>query len=236
MTPSPRVWCVVPAAGIGKRFGSSIPKQYLALGTKTVFEHTLSRLLSVNAIERIVLAVDVQDTRIRQFDISQHPKVTIVEGGAERCHSVLNGLRALQHCASADDWVLVHDVARPCVRCDDIQQLIDTLLAGSAQGGLLATPVRDTMKRSDHHGKVTETVNREQLWHALTPQMFPFTMLLAALERAIEQQALVTDEASAMELLGHQPQLVQGHSDNIKITHPQDLKLAELFISQQEED
>ena len=236
MTTSTPIWCVVPAAGAGKRFGAAIPKQYLELQGRTVCEHTLERLLGVSAIERIVICLSREDEYFQNLPIARHTKITPAHGGAERCHSVLNGLHALQPDASDDDWVLVHDVARPCVRAADIEKLIHQVQCHNAIGGILASPVRDTMKRANAHQHITETVCRQHLWHALTPQMFPLGLLRDALESALAEHALVTDEASALERLGHQPLLVESHPDNLKITHPQDLPLANLFIQQQQQE
>lgn len=228
------IWCVVPAAGVGKRFGSAVPKQYLSLRDRTVCEHTLERLLQVTAIRRIVVCLSGEDTTFQRLPVASDPRIISTPGGAERCHSVLHGLHALATEASDDDWVLVHDVARPCIRPDDVSRLVHQVQQHNAIGGLLANPVRDTMKRANSRHHIVETVSRDHLWHALTPQLFPLGLLRDAIESALADNALVTDEASAIERLGHQPLLVEGHPDNIKITHPQDLPLAALFIQQQE--
>ena len=165
------------------------------------------------------------------------------DGNSKKCRSVLNGLQALQQRAQPNDWVLVHDAARPCVRPSDIDKLM-TQLAEHPVGGLLAIPVRDTMKRvvalsskpmgtEKQEVEVVETVNRENLWHALTPQMFRLATLTLALQNVLNQHEIVTDESQAMEKLGHRPVLIEGHADNIKVTLPQDLKLAELYLQQQ---
>lgn len=156
-------------------------------------------------------------------------RLEAVTGGAERCHSVLNGLLHLAGKADADDWVLVHDAARPCVRLTDIDTLIDTL-SSTVHGGLLGVPVADTMKQVDGDNRITATVEREGLWHAYTPQMFRAGLLQAALQHAIDNDLLVTDEASAMELAGYRPRMVQGQRDNIKITVPSDLELAAFYL------
>jgi len=153
----------------------------------------------------------------------------VVHGGAERCHSVLNGLDVLAGKAAATDWVLVHDAARPCVRRDDIRALLAGV-AGDSDGGLLGVPVADTMKRVAADGRVTATIDRSGLWHALTPQMFRLEPLRTALRQAIAANSMVTDEASAMELAGYRPLIVQGHRDNIKITLPADLELAAFYL------
>jgi 2-C-methyl-D-erythritol 4-phosphate cytidylyltransferase len=215
--------------------GAAVPKQYLTLAGKTVLEHTLLRFCSHPDISGIVVAVAPDDRRWEQLKIPCQKPLFRVSGGSERCHSVLSALSALCAHAAPDDWVLVHDAARPCVRPVDIQRMINEL-KDDPVGGLLATPVCDTMKRSNESHVVRETVDRTLLWHALTPQMFRLQALHVALERAITDGIPVTDESSAMEHAGQMPRLVQGHADNIKITHPQDLALAEFFLRQQQAD
>ncbi|PCJ15058.1 MAG: 2-C-methyl-D-erythritol 4-phosphate cytidylyltransferase [Gammaproteobacteria bacterium] len=233
MSSSPKYWCVVPAAGIGARMKSHVPKQYLPLAGKTIFECTLARLLGFSKLEQVVVAVSAEDPYWPELEFSQHAKVVSVAGGAERSESVLKGLRSLESSADAMDWVLVHDAARPCIRLSDIEKLVDAV-AESAVGGLLGFPVQDTIKRSDGE-RVLETVDRAQLWQAYTPQMFRFGLLLEALQKAQQDAAVVTDEASAVEHFGQQPILVQGSKDNIKITHPEDIGLAEIFLARQAE-
>ncbi|MCG8537494.1 MAG: 2-C-methyl-D-erythritol 4-phosphate cytidylyltransferase [Pseudomonadales bacterium] len=235
MNNSPNVWCVVPAAGVGKRFGASVPKQYLTLNGKTVVEHTLERLQSVASVREIVVVISSEDHQFKSLPVAASSKIKSVVGGDERCHSVLNGLRYLSNVGDERDWVLVHDVARPCVRADDIDKLLNQVAQLDACGGILATPVRDTMKRANRLNQIEETVERNQLWHALTPQLFRLGPLRDAIESALNEAFIVTDEASAMEHLGEHPLLVEGHPDNIKITHPQDLPLAALYIQQQEQ-
>ncbi|MCK5669480.1 MAG: 2-C-methyl-D-erythritol 4-phosphate cytidylyltransferase [Gammaproteobacteria bacterium] len=232
MTTGIRYWAVIPAAGIGSRMQAEVPKQYLSINHKTILEHTLERFCSHPKIEGVVVAIAGNDNIWKTLGISSHPKITVVEGGVERCHSVLNGLRALSDKAHVSDWVLVHDAARPCLRKLDIDRLIESL-DGHNVGGLLGLPVKDTMKRADRSFTIQETVEREGLWHALTPQMFRFKLLKDALESALKKNNIVTDEASAMELAGYQPLLVEGHADNLKITQPEDLALASFFLVQQ---
>ncbi len=226
-------WCVVPAAGVGKRMGSTLPKQYLPLDGKRVAEYTLSTLLRVSLFSNIVVALSEEDSFWPECAAFNSPRILRCNGGAERYHSVLNGLRALDGKAQPDDWVLVHDIARPCVRVSDIQRLI-TRASEHPVGGILATPVRDTMKRANAAGEIGETVDRSHLWHALTPQMFRYAMLRNAIEQGLALDRVMTDEASAIEALGLHPLLVEGSADNIKITHPQDLPLAALFLKQQQ--
>ncbi len=228
---APRYWAVVPAAGVGKRMASAIPKQYHSLAGSTVIEQTLERLLSHPQIQSIFVALSEQDGWWPDGSFATDPRVIRVAGGAERCHSVLNALGALSAVAAEDDWVLVHDAARPCLRESDLERLIDKL-SSHPVGGLLGVPVRDTMKRTDN-AAVTATVPREQLWHAFTPQMFRLGLLHSALKEALERGEMVTDEASAIELSGLQPLMVEGHADNIKITRPEDLALATFFLQQQ---
>ncbi|MES9845790.1 MAG: 2-C-methyl-D-erythritol 4-phosphate cytidylyltransferase [Candidatus Sedimenticola sp. PURPLELP] len=232
MTGSARYWAVVPAAGVGRRMGGSVPKQYLELCGRKVIEHTLERLASHPRIEGVAVAVSAEDEWWPDTAFADHASVYKVAGGAERCHSVLNALQVLEDLAAPDDWVLVHDAARPCLRREDIDHLIHSLSA-DVTGGLLAIPVHDTVKRSVEAGRVTETVPRDHLWRAYTPQMFRLRALRLALETALEKGWLVTDESSAMELQGFKPLLVEGHSDNIKITRPEDLALAAFYLSQQ---
>lgn len=229
-----RFWALIPAAGVGRRMGSEIPKQYLPLGGRTVLEHTLDALARHPAIEGLVLVLSATDEyagAILESDLGK--PVFRATGGAERCDSVLQGLLVLSEHAADGDWVLVHDAARPCLRAADLDRLI-TALEGHDTGGLLAVPVRDTMKRADAANRVLHTEDRDGLWHALTPQMFRLGPLRDALRGAREQGHQVTDDASAMELAGFRPLLVEGHADNIKITRPEDLALAEFHLRLQE--
>jgi 2-C-methyl-D-erythritol 4-phosphate cytidylyltransferase len=233
MLTTEHFWCVVPAAGIGKRMGAPIPKQYLPLLGARVADHTLATLLRVNLFSRIVVALSADDEWWSDSAAMTSSRVFRCEGGAERFHSVLNGLGALAGVAHEDDWVLVHDIARPCVRVTDIERLI-SVVKNHPVGGLLASPVRDTMKRADASGQVTATVDRRDLWHALTPQMFRYGLLRTALREGVSKGIAMTDESSAVEALGFSPLLVEGAADNIKITHPQDLALAALFLQQRQ--
>ena len=233
MTSKPRIWAVIPAAGTGLRMGADVPKQYLKIKDKCILEYVLECFCSHSKISGIVVALAQGDSYWPRLKIGTHEKIMQALGGIERCHSVLNGLKLLNDRAGPNDWVLVHDAARPCLRNDDLDNLIDTLNEHPV-GGLLALPVRDTMKRIDADNEISETVNREGLWHALTPQMFRLGPLQQAIDNAIKNKNLVTDEAQAMELAGMKPKLVQGRADNIKITQHCDLALAEFYLSQQE--
>lgn len=226
------IWAVVPAAGIGKRMQSDKPKQYLKMVDRTVIEHTIDRLLSVDQVKGIVVSIQPGDPYWTGIRVESDKPVLVAAGGEERCHSVMSALDVLSKQPAytpETTWALVHDAVRPCVSTDDIQNLIDTA-AGTESGGLLAVPVRDTMKRQDDDQRVRQTVDRTGLWHALTPQLFACGQLSRALETALAEGFLVTDESSAMEHAGHRPRLVQGREDNIKITRPADLRLAELYL------
>ena len=229
----PRCWAVVPAAGSGTRMGAAVPKQYLSLHGKTVLEHTLTRLGLHPRISGVVVALAAGDTYWPTLRLEFLAHLLTVTGGGERCHSVLNALERLAPLAAENDWVLVHDAARPCLRAGDIDRLLDALT--DSDGGLLGIPLTDTIKRTDDSGCIAETVPREALWRALTPQMFRYGALRAALRDAIAKRVVVTDEAAAMELAGYRPRMIEGHGDNIKITRPDDLTLAELFLHKQEE-
>ncbi len=229
-----RYWAVVPAAGVGRRMGSDIPKQYLSLNGRPVIEHTLNTLLSCPRLEGVYVAISPGDEWWSELAIADNPRVVRVDGGAERSHSVLNALQFMQPTAAAeDDWVLVHDAARPCLRQEDLNALIDQV-KDHPVGGLLGVPVRDTMKRTVDGASVSETVVREGLWHAYTPQMFRLGTLRQALEQAQANGFVITDDASAIELAGMAPLMVDGHDDNIKITRPEDLALAEFYLKYQE--
>lgn len=217
---------IVPAAGIGSRMGAECPKQYLSLEGKCILEHTLERLLSHPAIARVIVALAPHDRWFETLAVAADPRVWRVEGGSERAWSVLNGLHVAQ-----GEWVLVHDAARPCLTHGDLDRLIATAMA--CDGAILGSRVRDTMKRTDAAGKILATVDREQLWHALTPQMFPTGPLRRALEEGLALGAAITDEASAMERAGFAVRMVEGRADNIKVTRPEDLSLAELYLQQQ---
>lgn len=229
MTDASRVsglTAIVPAAGIGSRMGADCPKQYLQLAGKTILEHTLERLLSHPAIAQVIVALAPHDRWFEALPVAADPRIVRVEGGAERAFSVLNGLHVAQ-----GEWVLVHDAARPCLTHGDLDALIAAAMG--CGGAILGSRVRDTMKRSDGEGNIIATVEREQLWHALTPQMFPTRTLQWALEEGLLLGATITDEASAMERAGFAVRMVEGRADNIKVTRPEDLSLAGLFLSQQ---
>ncbi len=224
---------VIPAAGIGTRMRMETPKQYLTLHGRTILEYTLDCFRDHPSVSGIVVVLAPEDPYWDTLAVSGHEKITTTIGGVERYHSVQNGLAVLNTMAGEDDWVMVHDAARPCLRRDDVDRLIEAL-KDHPVGGILAIPVRDTMKRSGDDNGIRATVDREGLWHALTPQMFRLQLLERCLGQAIADGRPVTDESQAVEQAGHHPLLVPGNPDNIKITHRNDLPLAELFLSQQE--
>ena len=186
-------------------------------------------------VDGLSVALSDEDAWWSETEFADHPDVVRVAGGDERCYSVFNALEAMADRAGANDWVLVHDAARPCVRRADIDHLF-AMVSGHSAGGLLGMPVRDTMKRTDAADRIVETVERSHLWHAFTPQMFRYGMLHDAMKRALAERVLVTDEASAVERAGHRPIMVECQADNIKITRPEDLQLAEYYLAQQSRD
>ena len=230
-SPSP-VWAIVPAAGCGSRMGQPLPKQYLPLGQQLVIEHTLERLLAVTAVTGVVVAISDGDQRFHSLPVAADPKVMTTLGGRERSESVLAGLNFLQKKARLTDWVLVHDAARCCVRPDAIARLLATV-SSSEVGGILGVPASDTLKQVQDQ-QITATVDRNQIWQAQTPQLFRYGLLRDALQQALQTRQAITDEASAVEAMGLKPQMVMGHYDNIKITHPEDLVIAGAILNAQE--
>ena len=228
----PRYWAIVPAAGVGKRMGGAIPKQYLEVAGKAVLQHTLERLLSVERLTGIRVALGAEDGYWPDLPCARHPRIQTAPGGRERADSVYSALLSLEEEARPDDWVLVHDAARLCLTRGDVLKLIETL-SDDPVGGILALPVSDTLKAVDATGLITGTPDRSLIWRALTPQMFRYGRLRKALADAAEQGKLVTDEASALELAGYQPRIVEGRPDNIKITRPEDLPLAAFYLERQ---
>lgn len=222
-------WALIPAAGSGSRMSLDIPKQYIKLHDKTVIEHSLDCFIRRADIKGVVVVIAKDDPHWPRLDIAAEANIITAPGGAERYQSVLNGLDALAQVADANDWVLVHDAARPCLGQTDIDRLIHAASANGV-GGVLAVPVTDTIKRTDGKGAITATVDRDHLWRALTPQMFQLQLLSDAINAAVENNSSITDEAMAMELRGHVPLLVEGQANNIKITRNSDLLLANMYL------
>ncbi|KAA8703523.1 MULTISPECIES: 2-C-methyl-D-erythritol 4-phosphate cytidylyltransferase [Pseudomonas] len=220
----PAFWAVIPAAGVGARMAADRPKQYLQLGGRTILEHSLGCFLDHPSLKGLVVSLAVDDPYWPSLACAGDPRIQRADGGSQRSGSVLNALLQLNALgASDDDWVLVHDAARPNLSREDL----DTLLAELAHdpvGGLLAVPARDTLKRVDKHGRVVETIDRSLIWQAYTPQMFRLGALHRALADSLVADAVITDEASAMEWSGQAPRLVEGRADNIKVTRPEDLE------------
>lgn len=219
----PEFWAIVPAAGIGSRMLADRPKQYLELAGRSILEHTLDCFLGHPRLKRLLLCLAPDDPYWPGLPCAGDPRIERVDGGQERADSVLNALERLAEIgAQSHDWVLVHDAARPNLSAVDLDRLLGEL-AHDPVGGLLAVPARDTLKRAGSDGRVAETVDRSRIWQAYTPQMFRFASLYQALADALVADVAVTDEASAMEWAGQAPKLVEGRSDNLKVTRPEDL-------------
>ncbi|MBX3688095.1 2-C-methyl-D-erythritol 4-phosphate cytidylyltransferase [Dokdonella sp.] len=222
------LWCVVPAAGHGARFGADRPKQYVEIDGRSLLEWTLTALAVSPHVAAILLVLAAEDVQWRGRDSFAGKPLRTTIGGAQRSASVLAGLRALPPRVAPADFVLVHDAARPCISCVDIDRLVER--AVPAGGGLLAAPLRDTLKRADADGRVAATEPRETRWRALTPQLFTRGALEAALTRAQTDGVEITDEAMAMERTGHAPLLVEGDERNIKVTTPADLAVVQAML------
>jgi 2-C-methyl-D-erythritol 4-phosphate cytidylyltransferase len=227
MNQAPRYFALIPAAGVGARMGASSPKQYLKIGGKPMLRHTLDAFQSSDLIAHTFVVVSPDDPFIDA--VAPHHGVTVLRcGGASRMESVKNGLAVLANTLSSTDWVLVHDAARPGLTAELIEKLI-TATSDHDVGGLLALPVVDTVKRCID-GEACGTVPRNGLWLAQTPQMFRFQLLREALQAATDPNS-ITDDASAVEALGLSPKLVEGHPRNLKVTLPEDIRIAEMYLA-----
>jgi len=224
-----KFFALIPAAGFGSRMGNELPKQYLSLNNKPMIYHAINTLCQTRLITEVFVVLAPSDNEWLKHEWSEFSEKLIVLncGGVTRAESVLNGLTAAKEkrLVGANDWILVHDAARPCLTSIQLEKLINEL-ADDKVGGLLAVPVADTLKRSDTEGRIAHTESRENLWQAQTPQMFRYDLLTKALRNATN----VTDDASAIEALGLHPKLVLSDAYNFKVTYPQDLALAELII------
>jgi len=220
---------VLPAAGTGSRMGGELPKQYLEVSGATLLEHSLRALLRCELLAGVVVPLHPDDTRAGALALLRDARVQTVTGAAQRSGSVLAGLEALSTRAAPEDWVLVHDAARPCIQPRDIARLMQAVI-DSGTGGLLAEPIVDTVKQASAQSLVVQTLDRATLWRAQTPQMFRLGELRHALAQAVERGLAVTDEASAMELAGYPVQLVAGPAANLKVTVPADLPLAAWYL------
>ena len=231
----PNLWAVVPAAGIGTRFAADKPKQYLSLAGQPIAEHALNTLNASGLFTAIIVAVNPNDSHFGLLPAASLPLVEQVSGGASRAESVLNGLKALSGRAQKDDWVMVHDIARPLVAQASLLRLRDAV-SDSDRAVILAAPIYDTIKQAvsvrDSHGLpvVKATLNRQQLWAAQTPQMVRYGLLCDALSTALDAGDVITDEASAVERLGVDVVIVENTPQNIKITTADDLQMAEFFL------
>ncbi|WP_044100714.1 2-C-methyl-D-erythritol 4-phosphate cytidylyltransferase [Acinetobacter pittii] len=226
-----KLWAVIPAAGSGSRFSKTELKQYQYIQNTTVLEHTVRRISQL-PLNGYVLAIGTQDTFAQTLAFHDMDKAHFCMGGAERVHSVLNALNHLLTFADENDWVLVHDAARPCVTIDCLNALVEQAIK-SNHSAVLAIPVRDTLKQVGVDNYINKTVSRESLWQAQTPQIAKIGKLKKAIEYALENNIAITDEASALEYMGETVQVVMGRSDNIKITYPDDLELARLILQSQ---
>ncbi len=228
------LWAVVPAAGTGSRMDAETPKQYLPLAGSTVLELTLQKLLRLKQLAGVVVAINAADVYWQKTALVNHPKVFICPGGDERSASVLNALKFVSEyrAEQSSPWVLVHDAVRPCVCLEKVEALIELCFSQNT-GGILAAPVLDTLKQVNQRSIVTRTLDRSSLWQAHTPQVFPLATLRSALEFCIEKQHAVTDEASAIERAGGRVMILSDRRDNIKVTLPEDILMAEFILKQQ---
>ena len=224
-----RIWAVIPAAGVGKRYSSDIPKQYLSLNGMPVLLHSINKFVKLDEIHEILVALNPDDEFWQKLNFS-HPKVKTINGGPERCYSVNNALEELSGRAENGDWILVHDAVRPCISDFDLNKIIE-IVHDEDVGGLLACPILDTIKKVGDNLDVLKTIPREGLWSAMTPQIFRYELLKKALNAVLNSARSVTDEAKAIELIGLTPKIIEGDKTNIKITHPSDMVLAESIIN-----
>ena len=226
-------YLVVPASGVGSRMKAKTSKQYLMLDNGlSVLDQTLTTLLNIEKIKGCVIAISEQDEHFKTSTFYNHPKLLDVAiGGKERYHSVINALNALKPHVRENDWILVHDAARPCIKASDVTNLIQQL-ENNPTGGVLATKVTDTIKQANNV-LTTSTIDRSNLWQAQTPQMYRFGVLLKALTVAHNNNINITDEASAIEYIGLQSLLVKSSQSNLKITNPEDLALANFYLKTQ---
>jgi len=220
-----RIWFVIAAAGRATRFGGPVPKPYLRIAGRTFLEHCIRTLSGVKGIAGGAAVLADGDRRYERLPAAVRNRVVAVAGGSSRAISVLHGLEALVT-AGSDDWVLVHDAARPCLRPRDVETLVKACRRDPV-GGLLAVPIADSVKQADAEGRSVRTIPRQGLWRAQTPQMFRHGILIGALRRARDEGVDPGDEAAAVERLGHAPRLVEGSPLNVKVTRPADLAFAE---------
>ncbi len=232
MNPEPiKIWGIIPAAGMGRRMGADLPKQYLQIADKTILGHSINKLLGCELVAGVAVGIAENDEYWSSLYIDHARFLGSYSGGRERIHTVLNGLEFLQDHANGNDWILVHDAVRPCVEIEDIRRLIEKGLKNES-GAILANKVVDTVKQINKQNEIQQTLDRNQLALAQTPQLFPLSVLKKALSLAVDNNQLSTDESAAVEALGLKPIVIEGSRTNIKITASEDLKLAELIINQ----
>ncbi|URJ30909.1 2-C-methyl-D-erythritol 4-phosphate cytidylyltransferase [Blochmannia endosymbiont of Camponotus sp.] len=224
----PDITAILPAAGTGERMNSILPKQYCTIGDKTLLEHSISTLLCQSCIRRCIVVVNARDRWFKKLSIACDPRISVVVGGKTRADSVMAGLKHVKKSV----WVMVHDAVRPCLHPEDLLRLFE-VTKFSQVGGILAIPICNTIKQT-YYGTnfVRYTLDRNNLWHALTPQLFNCNLLKSCLKKALKNRITITDEASAIEYCGYTSILIQGRSDNIKVTHQDDLKLASFYLSE----
>lgn len=222
------VVAIVPAAGIGERLAAGYPKQYIKVAGRSILEHSLRAVTAHQRVAAVVVVLAADDPYFPALKLNLPCPLTTVVGGQERAQSVIAGLQ--QAAALSLPWALVHDAARPCLRKEDLERLLHE--GCRPRGALLAVPVRDTIKQAGASAEVMNTVDRSRLWHAQTPQLFATQTLLQVMQQALAAGVALTDEASAMEWAGYHPKLVCGHADNLKVTLPEDIALAEYYLAQ----
>ena len=224
-----RYWGLIPAAGIGQRMGSSVPKQFMKIGDRTLIEQTVSALAEHDTIDGLYVGLSDVEQYGESIKSIDSKVIDVFCGSDSRSGTVLNGIQHLIDAGcSKDDWLLVHDANRPFLTKDEVTRLIESV-GDDPNGGIIGLPIIDTLK-SGKEGWISETVNRDNYWRALTPQMFKLGLLQEALSRCVRQGIEVTDESQAMETMGYRPKIVVGSSTNIKITTPSDLEFAKAMI------
>lgn len=224
-----KYWAIIPAAGTGVRIKADKPKQYITIAGQTLLERVVNLFSAHPQIEKVVVVLHAKDHWWPELKLLHAEKVLTAIGGKERVHSVLLGLDFLKDFADPNDFVLVHDAARPCLQSSDISRLLAEL-KDHPVGGLLGLPVVDTLKEVDADGFVEKTVSRDHLWHAQTPQCIRYGILKSSIEKALLHNGIVTDESSAVEQAGYKPKMIAGDRNNMKITYPEDVAFAEKIL------
>ncbi|WWO96884.1 MAG: 2-C-methyl-D-erythritol 4-phosphate cytidylyltransferase [Candidatus Dasytiphilus stammeri] len=229
----PNITAIIPAAGLGRRMNSFCPKQYLKIGNKTILEHAITVLIEHPYIQQIIIVINAEDSWFELLPIVNNIRITTTMGKLKRSESVLAGLQAIQH---TTDWILIHDAVRPCLHRNDVDRLLKIITHRhfSSVGGILVHPVCDTIKYGIE-GKyiISHTIDRKNLWHALTPQLFPYKLLYHCLLLSLQAGIELTDESSALEYCGYHPALIVGQRDNIKVTYQEDLIIASVYLKNQ---